>query len=581
MKKVWLLILCCHWVLGQKSDSPPSTMAMSLGFGSQSNVSCFGGADGKASVTAATGGVSPYTYNWTPGNPVGDGTVSVTGLTAGTWTCTATDAIGNTAVRFFTITQPSALNASIFSITDASTPSSADGSITVNNPTGGTAPYKINWTPGNPPGDGTTTISSLTPGNYNCNIVDANTCIKTVSATVGVQLSLTAASQTNVSCNGISNGAASVTVLGGTTPYTFNWTPGNPIGDGTNSVTGLAAGTWTCTVTDASGATKSLSFPITQPPSIVATLLSQTNVSSINSADGKASINEPTGGTPPYTFNWTPGNPIGDGTKSVSGLTKGTWTCNILDANGCTGQKSFIILERLKLSANTQNNVTCFGASNGTASVITPTSGKAPYTYDWTPGNPNGDGSTSVSGLSPGTYTCTVSDALDSTAQVSFTITQPNELEILDFTHTNVSCPGGNNGTASILALSGGTLPYTFDWTPGNPIGDGGPSISQLTAGTWTAKVTDVNGCQAQKSLIISTDFSGQNINLISPQNDINATSESFKTTQSIVANINIQGNANVVFHSGTYVEMDGKVGVFEVKNGAVFEAKIGGCSND
>lgn len=81
----------------------------SLTAASQTNVSCFGGAAGAATVNTATGGIAAYTYNWTPGNPTGDGTVSVTGLTAGTWTCTVTDNIGCTAQRSFTITQP-ALN---------------------------------------------------------------------------------------------------------------------------------------------------------------------------------------------------------------------------------------------------------------------------------------------------------------------------------------------------------------------------------------------------------------------------------------------------------------------------------------
>ena len=84
--------------------SVPSITALS-----QTNISCFDGSGGAASVNAATGGISPYTYNWTPGSPSGDGTVSVTGLTAGSWLCTVTDNIGCTGTRSFSITQPSNL----------------------------------------------------------------------------------------------------------------------------------------------------------------------------------------------------------------------------------------------------------------------------------------------------------------------------------------------------------------------------------------------------------------------------------------------------------------------------------------
>ncbi|MBC5863905.1 SprB repeat-containing protein, partial [Flavobacterium sp. F-400] len=216
--------------------------ALSLTAAAQTNVSCFGGTTGSASVNTATGGSGDYTYNWTPGNPIGDGTVSVTGLSAGNWTCTVTDNIsGCTTTRDFTITQPTAL--------------------------------------------------SLTP-----------------------------ASQTNVACNGGSNGAATVnSATGGAGGYTYNWTPGTPTGDGTTSVTGLSPGSWTCTVTDGNGCTATSTFTITQPTAIVATAASQANVSCFGGSNGAASINIPTGGAGGYTYNWTPGNPTGDGTTSVTG----------------------------------------------------------------------------------------------------------------------------------------------------------------------------------------------------------------------------------------------------------------------
>lgn len=564
----------------QKADSSRSTLAITLAFGSQTNVSCFGGSNGTAKVQEATGGTAPYAYNWTPGNPIGDGTISVSGLAAGTWTCTATDATGATASRFFTISQPSSLVLSLATKTDVSSPGASDGAASMNNAVGGTAPYSYNWSPGNPTGDGTVSVTNLTAGTYTCMVTDAKSCTSSSTATIGTKLGLNAVSQTNVSCFGGSNGTASVSTFGGTAPYSHNWTPGNPIGDGTQSVLGLSAGSWTCTVTDATNATATKVFVFSQPAAIATSILSQTNVSLPNVADGAASINEPTDGTPPYTYNWTPGNPVGDGTKSVSSLFKGTWTCNISDVNGCSGQQTFIILEKLKLNSANQSNASCFGGSNGSASVFEPTSGKAPYTYNWTPGNPAGDGTTSVSGLSAGTYTCAVTDALDSTAQQSFTITQPSEIEITDFAHTNVTCLGGSNGSASILAISGGTLPYTFNWTPGNPFGDGTNSVTGLTAGTWTATITDFQGCQKQQSFPITTEFSNQNFSLIRPQDNIISENESFKTTQSITANISIEGASNVLFHAGKFILFDAHQGPFEVKNGVVFEAKIGGCEN-
>ncbi|MCP9747833.1 choice-of-anchor D domain-containing protein, partial [Lacihabitans sp. CS3-21] len=175
----------------------------------------------------------------------------------------------------------------------------------------------------------------------------------------GSDVSLTALSQTNVSCNGGSNGAASInTPTGGAGGYTYNWTPGNPTGDGTVSVTGLTAGSWTCTVTDANSCTATQTFTITQPTGMTVTSSSQTNVSCNGGSNGAASINTPTGGAGGYTYNWTPGNPTGDGTVSVTGLTAGSWTCTVTDANSCTATQTFTITQPtgMTVTSSSQTN---------------------------------------------------------------------------------------------------------------------------------------------------------------------------------------------------------------------------------
>jgi hypothetical protein len=482
--------------------------ALSVSAASQTNISCFGGANGAASINTPTGGTSPYSYNWTPGNPTGDGTTSVSGLTAGTWTCTVSDANGCTATSSITVTQSPAITLTAASQTNIACNAGATGAASVATPTGGTAPYSYNWTPGNPTGDGTASVSGLTAGTWTCTVSDANGCTATRSFTVTqpAALVVSAASQTNISCFGGSTGAASVSVTGGTTAYSFNWTPGNPVGDGTASVSGLTAGTWTCTVSDANGCTATRSFTVTQPAALAVSAASQTNISCFGGANGAASINTPTGGTSPYSYNWTPGNPVGDGTASVSGLTAGTWTCTVSDANGCTATSSFTLTQPavLAVTAAAQTNVSCFGGSNGAASVATPTGGTAPYSYNWTPGNPVGDGTASVSGLTAGTWTCTVSDANGCTATSSFTLTQPAVLAVTAAAQTNVSCFGGSNGAASVATPIGGTAPYSYNWTPGNPTGDGTASVAGLTAASWTCTVTDANGCTATRSFTIT-----------------------------------------------------------------------------
>ncbi|WP_165396083.1 T9SS type A sorting domain-containing protein, partial [Flavobacterium sp. J27] len=186
---------------------------------------------------------------------------------------------------------------------------------------------------------------------------------------------LTASSQTDVSCNGGSNGAATVNVAtGGAGGYTYNWTPGNPTGDGTPSVTGLSAGTWTCTVTDANSCTTSVNFTITQPTALALTASSQTDVSCNGGSNGAATVNVATGGAGGYTYNWTPGNPTGDGTPSVTGLSAGTWTCTVTDANSCTTSVNFTITQPTAIDNTISENTTGILTANAT---------DAGMTYQW------------------------------------------------------------------------------------------------------------------------------------------------------------------------------------------------------
>ena len=479
----------------------------SLTASSQTNISCFGGSNGAASVNAASGGISPYSYNWTPGNPTGDGTTFITGLIAGVWTCNVTDNIGCTATINFNITQPSALTLNALSQTNVSCNGGSNGAAQVNPASGGAGGYTYNWTPGNPTGDGTTSVTGLTAGTWTCTVTDANSCTTTRNFTITqpTAISLTALSQTNVACNGGTNGAAQVNpASGGAGGYTYNWTPGNPTGDGTTSVTGLTAGTWTCTVTDANGCTNATNFTITQPTALTLNALSQTNVACNGGSNGAAQVNPATGGAGGYTYNWTPGNPTGDGTTSITGLTAGTWTCTVTDANGCTNATNFTITQPTAITANISSTTTSCSTNNGTATVSSVIGGAGGYTYDWTPGNPTGDGTTSISGLGVGTWTCVITDANGCTISRNVNVSSNSAPTLTALSQTNVACNGGANGAAQVNNASGGTAPYTYNWTPGNPIGDGTTSVSGLTAGTWTCTVSDAGGCTSSVNFTIT-----------------------------------------------------------------------------
>ena len=487
------------------SCSAYSASAVTVTSASQTNVNCYNGTTGAASVSASGG--SGFTYDWTPGTPTGDGTASVTGLTAGSWTCTVTNNCGGTGSYTFTITQPSAaLATSAASQTNVLCYNGTTGAAAITTPTGGTTAYTYNWTPGNPTGDGTISVTGLTAGTWTCTVTDANSCTTTQTFTISqpsAALTTSSASQTNILCYNGSTGAAAITTpTGGTAAYSYNWTPGNPTGDGTTSVTGLTVGTWTCTVTDANSCTTTQTFTITQPTAALATsAASQTNVLCYNGTTGAAAITTPTGGTTAYSYNWTPGNPTGDGTTSVTGLTAGTWTCTVTDANSCTTTQTFTLSQpsaALATSAASQTNVLCYNGSTGAAAITTPTGGTTAYSYNWTPGNPTGDGTTSVTGLTAGTWTCTVTDANSCTTAQTFTITEATAITATSSSTTS-SC-SSPTGSATVNA-SGGAGSYTYSWAPS---GGTAATASNIAAGSYTCTITDASSCSITKTVVVA-----------------------------------------------------------------------------
>lgn len=316
--------------------------------------------------------------------------------------------------------------------------------------------------------------------------LDAFTWVKDSNTIIPI---VTLSNQTNVSCNGGSNGILTVSASGGTAPYTYAWSPS---GGTSATATGLSAGTYTVTVTDANGGKGSGTYTISQPTVLTATT-SQTNVSCNGGGNGTATVT-PSGGTTPYTYSWSSS---GGTNATATGLAVGTYTCTIKDANGCSTTKSVTITQPSSgITATTsKTDVSCNGGSNGTATV-TPSGGTAPYTYSW---SPSGGTAATATGLAAGTYTVTITDANACSATRSVTITQPTTLSATA-SSTNVSCNGGTNGTATVT-VSGGTPAFTYSWSPS---GGTAATATGLSAGTYTVTITDANACTTQKTVTIT-----------------------------------------------------------------------------
>lgn len=440
------------------------------------DASCAGVNDGTANAVVS-GGTSPFTFLWAPN---GQTTQSIGGLGSGTFTVTVTDVNGCTATDDVVISQPNALNVNITK-NDLNCKSDNSG-VALANVLGGTAPYTFLWS--DPLAQTTNPASSLAAGTYTVTVSDNNGCTASSSTVINEPDTLVAtiAPFTNPTCNGIDNGTATVSETGGTGPYTYTWST-IPV-QTASTATGLGAGTFIVTVTDSKGCTDTAQVALVAPPAVTIVLDSISDISCFGANDGYIEL-LPTGGTAPYTYVWN----IGTNTRIKSNLSQGDYKVTVSDNNGCFDTATYTIAEPSALTLNlASTDANCAGVNDGTITT-TVGGGTLNYTFNWNDANT----SQNRSNLSGGKYILTVTDANGCTIRDSVTINQSSPI-IPNLSTYDVSCGNTNDGSAAVNP-TGGTLPYTFLWGPGNPAGQGTDSIFNLTVGNYSVTISDNNGC--------------------------------------------------------------------------------------
>ncbi len=451
---------------------PPALSAGAVG----TNITCNGASDGTIELTVS-GGVTPYSYSWSNGATTED----LSGLPSGNYTVVITDANGCQTFSGAAVTEPNIVIANATS-TNETALNADDGTVTAT-PTGGTPNYTYLWNTGST----NQTVSGLVPGTYMVTVTDANGCTSVESVIVETFIcDLDAfANSTDVSCNGGANGTATANGIGGTQPYTYAWST-SPVQTSVTA-TGLSAGTYTVTITDNKGCTAGASVIVEQPGPIVLSA-SATGETSLGANDGTATV-IPAGGSTPYTYSWS-ANSGGQGTQTATNLSPGTYTVTVTDGNNCTAIAS-VTVTGISCSTfsvgSSKTNILCNGQTTGSATA-NPNGGQAPYSYIWSV-NTGSQASQTAVGLSAGTYTVTVTDAVGCSEVETITITQPAVLSAGNVA-TNISCHSASNGTID-LTVSGGTSPYTYAWSNGETTQD----LSGLSPANYTVVITDANGC--------------------------------------------------------------------------------------
>jgi gliding motility-associated-like protein len=508
------------------------------------NISCNGAATGSIQLNVS-GGSGAFSYSWNDGATTQDRT----GIAAGNYSVTLTDALSCTATTTATVTEPTAI-----AISSSTTATSCNGggngtiTLTVN---GGTTPYSFVWNDGAIVQNRT----GLAAGSYTVTVIDNSLCQATSTITVGQPSAITLSTiKTSTTCTTM--GAITLGVSGGTGAYSFVWNNGattqsiNNLSPGTYSVsvtddnacttsttetltgnvqlaitsvkqnllcradntgsidltvtssnggntfiwsngattediTGLAAGNYTVTVQDNASCSVTAAISITQP-AILGSGIYKTNVSCTANNDGSI-IATPTGGTSPYAYTWN----TGDTTSAIHNLTTGNYYLTVTDINNCTVAKSVVITQPSTLNFNeTQQNLSCNGSNDGAVSVNI-TGGSGNYRYQWN----QGTGTTQLSNLAASTYRLTVTDTISGcTAVKIFYVSQPDPLQTIA-TVSNATCNGNNNGSIALTPF-GGTAPYQFVWSNGG----NGASINNLIAGAYNVTITDINGCSITAS---------------------------------------------------------------------------------
>lgn len=479
------------------SFDPPATI----------NASCPGVCDGQA-FTFPTGGTEPLDIFWPMSGETGP---NPTMLCIGDNPVEITDANGCIITDVVEILAPPDL---VFNPTI--TPPTCNGdcdAIIELNPTGGNGvPYTFDWTPDPASGAGTNPGEGFCAGVVDVTVTDVDGCAYDTTITIldPPVLSVTVTDIIDVSCFGACDGQATANPSGGLAPYTYEWFDngtGLTTGITDQTATTLCPGEYFVVATDALGCDITSAVIIIGEPDPIVLDATAYPVSCFGICDGSAAV-DATGGTPPYIYSWTsvPGGVGVGAADSLFGLCPGEYQIIVEDDNGCFSAPVIVeVTEPDEIIIDiTSIDPSCYDLCDGSASAVV--SGGVPgYSYDWTPDPGAGDGSPTPSDMCADTYTLTVTDDNDCTADQDVTLTLPDGYDI-DAVVTDLSCFGDTDGSIDITVNSGGSgVGYTYTWTPTPPIGDGTPNVGGLDAGSWSVTISDSELCDTTLTFEITS----------------------------------------------------------------------------
>lgn len=475
------------------------------------------GASDGAIAPVFTGGTTPLTYLWSA-NANNATTQNVTGLAAGIFTVTVTDAANCSIVQNIEVTEVGPLTISNIVPTNVSCKDEANGTITTTVTGEGTITYLWTLENGDPipvsNGVNGPNLTGVLAGNYILTATDDNATVSTASIPItepSTNVTITNIVVTDVSCFGGNDGALEIQAAGGSGPYTYSLNSGtfqaSPI------FNNLTANSYTIRIQDANACEFIEPTPILilEPQELNLIINEQRPVTAANATDGAIFITVE-GGSGNYTYEWSGPNGFTSTEKDILNLAVGDYSVIITDDNyvissgaGCRLISAAItITEPGQLLANATQTILLECSGDDFAEITANVQGGvAPYTYEWfqviNGNNTTLTEDTNILGnLTIGTYFVRVTDANSIAVDSNpVTVTSPTQVEIIVDNTTNVLCAGQPTGAINIT-VTGGTPPYQYFWSNSATVAD----ISGLDAGDYTLDVEDSAGCIAQSTTI-------------------------------------------------------------------------------
>ena len=436
-----------------------------------------------ATATASGGGGGPYAYLWSDGQtgPVArfrdSGTFYVEVSDGG---CLRRDSA--------VVTMPDTLLVT-FAVDSATCHDLANGAIEVL-ASGGTPTYEYDFGSGWQTASAATGLAAGTT--HAVRVRDARGCARDTSVTIEAPAPMTLdLSVTPVACAGEASGAVVVDVRQPQGTPVIAWPS---LGEGGQSVSDLAAGTYPVEVTDAAGCTASAVALVTEPDPLAATWRAD-SLSCFGGADGRVEV-DARGGTRPYTYALDGSAPQDD--SIFAGLPAGTYVIDVRDANACLTRVTAAVGAPLALAAAHQvTPVRCAGDADGQIDLLV-TGGRRPYEFAWSDGGSAED----RSGLPAGTYEVVVTDASQCTLTHEVSVGEPEALR-LNASVTEVSCYGDDDGAVAV-APTGGREPYDYTWDGPNDYAFFGPAPTALLAGDYRLRFRDRDGCGIDTLFVVT-----------------------------------------------------------------------------